>query len=190
MGGGHWIPDYALIRILLNLIYWKWILRIEYTVTREGLWVLFLFLFYSFVFFKSSLISETVIKNLTVKHSQILNINHFPFCVTKFSLLSLLKFCLLFPTSFLLSVHAAAIIVFGLLCLSSPYYFEDRVNPSFQFMGLLSLNFFVIFVGCIICWHIFILKCSFILKRKVVGLKMIGYITLMLLSLPNIGYLK
>lgn len=70
----------------------------------------------------------------------------------------------------------------------SPYQFADEVNSHFQIMGPLSLNFWR--VGYIICWHIFILKCSFILKRKVVGLKMVRHTTLMLLSLSNIGYLK
>lgn len=63
MGGGHWFPNYALTRILLNLLEMDFFFFHEYTVTRERLWVLFCYSFVCVCVFLSSSVSETVIKH-------------------------------------------------------------------------------------------------------------------------------
>lgn len=98
------------------------------------------------------------------------------------------KFCLLSPHPFcFLSMFPPSLS----LPLFPPTSLRIRSGFYFQFIGLLSLNFLcMIFVGCIICWHIFIFKCSFLFFKKVVELKQVRYITHVLHSLSDIGYLK
>lgn len=98
-GGGHWIPYYALTKILLTLIYWKLIFLKKWVHCNKGRDLGFVVVVL-FLLFNVAQILKLWFKNFWQWSILILSITPIPFCVTKVCLLSL-NFCHISPSLFL-----------------------------------------------------------------------------------------